>query len=131
QFLNDINIQTAQWAVAHSQKEFEASIPRLEGQDFILKTTRFGYDGKGQTSFTKGDNPAEKWDSLNTDEVIIEKKINFDCEVSVIIARDIFGHLALYGPILNEHHNHILSRSIYPAPILKDLKDKARQLTTH
>src|SRR3972149_2016757 len=64
-----------------------------------------------------GDDPDASWRKLNSEELILEEMVDYTSEVSVIIARDMHGRSALYGPVLNEHKNHILSRSIVPAPM--------------
>jgi 5-(carboxyamino)imidazole ribonucleotide synthase len=83
----------------------------------IIKTSRFGYDGKGQIFHKDGADATESWTSLNTDEAIIEGVIDFDYEVSVIIARDTQGGVAIYPPTKNEHKNHILDKTHYPSPL--------------
>src|SRR5690606_30880273 len=105
-FLNDIGIPTAHWRLADSAKEARQNISDMDGNDFIIKTTRFGYDGKGQISCRKTEDIDIKWKSLNSKHTIIEQMIDFACEISVIIARDKLGQTATYGPVLNEHHNH-------------------------
>jgi 5-(carboxyamino)imidazole ribonucleotide synthase len=89
----------------------------MGGDRFILKTARLGYDGKGQLVHRLEDDPEKSFRKLNASELILEEAVGFTCEVSVIIARDRHGKSALYGPVLNEHKNHILSRSVVPAPI--------------
>jgi 5-(carboxyamino)imidazole ribonucleotide synthase len=132
QFLNDAGIATARWAAIASPAEAAKAAEKLGYDSFILKTTRFGYDGKGQVSCRPGDDIAAQWKTLNSNDVILEERIDFACEISVIAARDKLGQIALYGPILNEHRNHILSRSLYPAPGLPEgVAEKAREITHH
>ncbi len=126
QFLNDIGIPTAGWAPITRHGDIENAAKHLGGRDFILKTARFGYDGKGQTDYRPGDDTARKWKELGGQELILEQKLDFACEVSVIVARDKLGQTALYGPILNEHRGGILSRSIAPAPVPGIIADKAQ-----
>ena len=116
-YLNDIGIPTAKWAPVRSAREIGPAAGKIGGGKFILKTARLGYDGKGQLVHKLGDDPEASWRKLNSEELILEEAVDFSSEVSVIIARDMQGKSALYGPILNEHKNHILSRSIVPAPI--------------
>jgi 5-(carboxyamino)imidazole ribonucleotide synthase len=128
QFLNDIGIKTPKWRAATKDSDIETHVKDMGGSEFILKTSRFGYDGKGQTRYTLGDNTKQKWKSLNSKDIIIEQVIDFACEISVIIARDKLGQTALYGPVLNEHKNHILHRSTFPAPIPDEMANQARKL---
>lgn len=129
QFLNDIGIPTAGWAAARKPAEIESQASTLHGNRFILKTTTMGYDGKGQTDYRPGDDVKAKWALLGAKEIIIEEVVSFACEVSVIIARDKLGQTATYGPVLNEHKNHILAKSTVPAPIPEQMAKKARKMT--
>lgn len=128
-FLNKSGLSTAAWNVVTDPKMLNDTINDMVGIEFILKTTRFGYDGKGQARFSAGDDSVLKWKELNTDEIIIEQAIDFDYEISVIIARDQFGKTALYGPSLNEHKNGILHKSIVPTPIPEEIKNTALSMT--
>lgn len=128
QFLNDIGIPTAGWAALHRASDIEKAANTLNGNRFILKTATMGYDGKGQTDYRPGDDAKRKWAVLGTDTAIIEEVVDFACEISVIIARDKLGQTAHYGPVLNEHRNHILARSTMPAPIPEELARKAREM---
>jgi 5-(carboxyamino)imidazole ribonucleotide synthase len=87
-FLNDIGISTARWAVATKASEIDEAMADLRIAHAILKTTRFGYEGKGQMKFVHGDDAKAAWESLGNQELIVEELVDFVCEVSVIIARD-------------------------------------------
>ena len=130
-FLNDIGIPTVQWALANSVKTLQNTVNNMGRSEYILKTTRFGYDGKGQCSWKQGDDLASCWKNLKSKEIIIEEKVDFACEISVIIARDLLGQTALYGPVLNEHKNHILAKSTVPAPIPDHVVEDARRMAGH
>jgi 5-(carboxyamino)imidazole ribonucleotide synthase len=127
-FLNDIGIETARWMPLHKASDIEDAAKLLTGNRFILKTATMGYDGKGQTDFRPGDDAKAKWALLKTKEAIIEETVDFACEVSVMVARDKLGQTALYGPVLNEHRNHILAKSTMPAPIPEQMAQKARDM---
>lgn len=128
QFLNDIGIATARWAAITKAGQIKIAMEDMGLEHAILKTARFGYDGKGQVAFNKGQDAKAAWRELNTAEAIFEEKIDFSCEVSIIVARDKLGQTALYGPILNEHKNGILAKSTVPAPIPDTLAQKARAM---
>ena len=125
-FLNDIGIPTAGWAAIEKADDIEQAARKLGGDSFILKTARFGYDGKGQAGYRPGDDAARKWEELGRQELILEQKLDFACEVSVIVARDKLGQTAHYGPVLNEHRNGILAKSTVPASIPERTAEKAR-----
>jgi 5-(carboxyamino)imidazole ribonucleotide synthase len=93
------------------------------GRPGVLKTASSGYDGKGQAKITPEADLAAAWSSLRTDEAIYEAFVRFDREVSVIGVRGADGSTAFYGPIENEHRNHILDVSRCPA----DVPDRVRR----
>jgi len=126
QFLNDIGIETARWAAVSSPQQAAKAANALGCSEFILKTVRFGYDGKGQVFCDSIESIEDNWPKLRSDEIILEQCIDFACEISVIVARDVLGQTALYGPMLNEHKNHILAKTTMPAPIPQQLAAKAR-----
>lgn len=127
-FLNDAGIKTTKWYAAHSLTDIEKIQLKTDRSDYIVKTCRFGYDGKGQVRLEDDDKTASKIKSLNSDDLIIEEPIDFLCEISVIIARDQFGTVEIYDPPLNKHKNHILDRSIVPAPLPTPVLDEAKAI---
>jgi 5-(carboxyamino)imidazole ribonucleotide synthase len=127
-FLNDTGIQTARWAHIQAEEDAEKFLQSLQTKEFIIKTTRFGYDGKGQAKCTL-ENVAETLRMFSGHDLIGEEIIDFTCEISVIVARDSSGKIETYGPMLNEHKNHILSRTIVPAKIPDDISKRAVQIT--
>ncbi len=113
-FLNDIGVETTQWKSINKYKEIEPVLDEWGVEEFILKTTRFGYDGKGQVTFKKGDDAKKVWKELDGQPLIAEKIIDFECEVSMIVARDKLGQMVTYGPMENEHKNSILHKTHMP-----------------
>ena len=129
QFLNDIGIPTTRFAAIRDVRDVNKFVNDTGSSEYILKTARFGYDGKGQVFCRADDDSRAKLKSLNSNEIIIEEPVDFACEISVIIARDKLGQTALYGPMLNEHKNHILAQTTVPAPIPEQLAEKAQEMT--
>lgn len=128
-FLNDIGVPTARWAAVASPADVRREAAAMDGADaFVLKTVRFGYDGKGQTFWTPDQELEPRWAGLKSNDIILEEKLDFACEISIIIARDRLGQTAIYGPVLNEHRNHILSRSTVPAAIPAHMAGQAREM---
>jgi len=113
-FLNDLGIPTAPFAQVDSVADLENAVAKL-GHPSVLKTRRFGYDGKGQTMIREGSNLAEAFASVGGGACILEGFVPFLREVSVIGARGLDGSFAAYDVCENEHANHILSRTIVPA----------------
>ena len=115
-FLANLGIPTAQFRAVNSQSDLETALADFGGQG-VLKTRRFGYDGKGQRVFRKGDSPEGAYDALNGGDLILESFIAFEREISVIAARGTDGSIACYDPAENVHNNGILHTSTLPAQV--------------
>lgn len=115
-FLTDLGIATAKFRAINSQQDLESALSDFGGEG-VLKTRRFGYDGKGQKVFRKSDSPANAYDALGGGDLILESFIAFEREISVIAARGIDGSVACYDPAENVHTNGILHTSTLPAQI--------------
>jgi len=124
-FLNTHGIPTANFKKGRGVSDIKNTLNDWKTGNAIIKTTRFGYDGKGQALIRSNDDIQTAWDALNSDIVIIEEVIDFECEISIIIARDQKGHMETYGPCLNDHEHHILSKTTLPAPIAPEIAQKA------
>ena len=92
----------------------------------MLKTRRFGYDGKGQIIIREGDNPDRVWANLATKSAILEAFVPFEREISVIAARGADGQVECFDVTENEHRDHILKVSRAPAGIAEALAAEAR-----
>ncbi len=127
-FLNEIGIPTTRWAPCENPRDISTTLEQWQTSECIVKTARFGYDGKGQIKLRDIDNIPEKWTELNSQHTVIEEIINFDFEVSVVTSRDLMGKIYSYPPVLNDHKNHILSKTTYPAPLSDTLSSEAVQM---
>lgn len=114
-FINDCGIRTADFRAVDSQSDLEAALSQFSGKG-VLKTRRFGYDGKGQKLF-RGDSADGAFDSLGGGALILESLVNFEREISVIAARFQDGSVVCYDPAENVHLNGILHTSTVPASI--------------
>ena len=128
EFLNNIDIPTAPWAPCHKAEDIAETLSSWKTQKCIIKTARFGYDGKGQIFYDVNSNTYESWNKLNTEEAVIEGVIDFDYEISIIVARDLMGQTSAYPAVINEHKNHILSKTIAPAPIPDEIQKGASDM---
>ncbi len=129
-FLNDNGINTTRWNGVSTVNDIKNTANNWGSNEFILKTTRFGYDGKGQIksdiSDIKDNNELQNFlEATKNQELIMEELVNFTCEVSVIIARDKYGKTEAYGAMLNEHKNHILHKTTVPSGIYIDTENTA------
>jgi 5-(carboxyamino)imidazole ribonucleotide synthase len=89
---------------------------------------RLGYDGKGQTRACGQDDPAAIWASFGAPEGVLEAFVDFAMEISVITARGPDGGMASFVPVENRHRDHILARTVAPAPIPHSLAIEAQAL---
>jgi len=127
-FLNDVGIETAPWAPAYGPEDIQKTLEAWQTSKCIIKTARFGYDGKSQLLHDDSCNFQDSWSKLQTNEAVIEGIIDFACEISIVIARDKLGQTAAYPPVLNEHKNHILWKTTAPAPIPEDIRKMASDI---
>lgn len=109
-------IATAEFAAVHSAQDLQSALDNI-GYPAILKTCRFGYDGKGQVRINSPEEVTQAWADLATDDAILEVVVGFEREVSVIVARGLDQATAVYPPVENCHVNHILDTTIAPAAV--------------
>ncbi len=98
------------------------------GGSAILKGAAFGYDGKGQQRINPGDDLAAVWTAREDEECVLERVINFEKEISVIVARGPDGATAVFPVCENIHRNHILDLTLAPARIEDRVALAAREL---
>ncbi|MFN8656239.1 MAG: 5-(carboxyamino)imidazole ribonucleotide synthase [Candidatus Obscuribacterales bacterium] len=127
-FLKDNGFKVAPFIIVKEESQLEEAIDTL-GVPAVLKTTGFGYDGKGQRVVRAPEAAPEAWKSLNASELIVEEFIPFEREISVIGARSISGEFKAFGPIENQHKNHILDLSTVPAKLSWSLEEEAIEIT--
>jgi 5-(carboxyamino)imidazole ribonucleotide synthase len=126
-FLNQHGVPTAPWAPVNSLAELEAAARRI-GLPAVLKTTRYGYDGKGQARLHTPDDLAPAFERLEPKPLILEGFVDFACEVSVIVARGADGAMVAFDTVENRHRDHILDLSFSPARIPDEVGDQAQRL---
>ncbi len=115
-FLNGIGIATAPFAAVDDVGSLRAAVEKL-GRPAILKTRRFGYDGKGQVMIREGQDLGAAFAAVGAAPSILEGFVPFSREISVIGARGLDGSFAAFDVCENEHENHILARTIVPAHV--------------
>jgi 5-(carboxyamino)imidazole ribonucleotide synthase len=94
----------------------------------IVKSARFGYDGKGQASVRTRDDVAAAWRTMKAQPCVLEQRIALACEVSVIVARNAHRGAETWPVAENIHRDGILDVSIVPARISSDLAGRARDI---
>jgi len=125
-FFQDLGLEVAPFALLRQEDDVEL-VARKLSFPAILKTTRFGYDGKGQQNVTTASELPAAWASLNTPEAILESRIKLVQEFSVVLARSVEGMMVFYPLAENRHHHAVLDLSIVPARIPEALQNQARQ----
>jgi len=123
-FVKRLGIGTADYVDVSSVETLRAAIEKI-GLPAVLKTRRFGYDGKGQAIIRACADPDRIWRDLGTKSAILEAFVPFEREVSVIAARSADGKVECFDVTENEHRDHILKISRVPAAIPDDLAAEA------
>ncbi len=126
-FLNGAGAPTAPWAAVDSLEALTAAVDRI-GLPAVLKTTRLGYDGKGQAMLRQPADIASAFAELSPKPLILEGFIDFEREISVIAARGADGAYAAFDTVENRHRNHILDLTLAPARIAEPVDRQAQAL---
>lgn len=126
-FLKKAGLPTAGWASVHTRATLHAVIAR-QGLPGVLKTTRGGYDGKGQVLLRGVAELNAAWEGLDPKPLILEELIDFACEVSVIVARGGDGGGVVLDPVENRHRDGILDLTLAPARVTRDVVRQAQEV---
>ena len=113
-FLTNLVLTCAPYAPVNSLADLQAAVATV-GTPSILKTTRLGYDGKGQARLMAADDAPTAWAAMHGAPSVLEGFIAFTHEVSVIAARGLDGSVACYDPGENVHRAGILHSTTVPA----------------
>ncbi|MGC3938196.1 5-(carboxyamino)imidazole ribonucleotide synthase [Roseobacter sp. EG26] len=113
-FLQDLGLRVAPFADVTKEAELELAVGKI-GMPSILKTRRFGYDGKGQARIKNSNDIGQAWADMAGQPAVLEGFISFTHEVSVIAARSAQGDVACFDPGENVHRNGILHTTTVPA----------------
>ena len=113
-FLTGLGLTCAPYAAVNDMDSLQAAIAQV-GTPAILKTTRLGYDGKGQARLRSADDAEAALAAMNGAPAVLEGFISFTHEVSVIAARGLDGAVSCYDPGENVHKDGILHTTTLPA----------------
>ncbi|MBF0374626.1 MAG: 5-(carboxyamino)imidazole ribonucleotide synthase [Alphaproteobacteria bacterium] len=127
EFFNALGIATAPWRRVDGPDSLARAVEDL-GTPAILKTTRLGYDGKGQIKVEAGADVGGLWRKFGAPEAVLEGFVDFEREISVIVARGTDGAWAAWDPVENHHERHILATTTAPAPIPAALAAQAIEI---
>ena len=126
-FVTGLGIGTAAYAEVGAPAALAAALDRV-GRPAILKTRRFGYDGKGHAAIKNGTDPAAAWREVGGQPCILEAYVPFEREISVVAARAHDGAVECFDVTENEHRNHILKVSRVPAAVTQTTAAEARRI---
>ncbi len=126
-FLEGIDVPVTPYRVVRGARELARAL-REHGGRSVLKTARFGYDGKGQSSLEPDVDAHAAWARHGAAVGVLEAWVDFEREISVITARAADGAKATYPPVENHHQEHVLARTVAPAAIAPELAAAARAL---
>ena len=114
-FAEALGGRPAPWRPVETRADLDAALAEI-GAPAVLKTTRFGYDGKGQARIDRPGDAAAAWDAIGGGPAVVERRVTFSHEFSILLARRADGASIGYPPPWNQHRDGILARSSVPAP---------------
>jgi 5-(carboxyamino)imidazole ribonucleotide synthase len=113
EFIERCDARVAPWRAVSTLEEMEAAVAAL-GTPVVLKTRRYGYDGKGQAWIRDPAEAAAAWEAIGREPAVAEAGVDFTAEFSVIIARWADGRHCFWDSAENQHGEGILRRSTVP-----------------
>ncbi len=128
-YFRENGVATTDFAVVHSAQELAEAFIRMGNRKAILKSTRFGYDGKGQVTIASAADCDVAWARMGNGEALLEAFVPFEKEISAIIARGRDGSAMPFPVAENTHRNGILDTSMVPAGVPHAIAEKARNIT--
>jgi 5-(carboxyamino)imidazole ribonucleotide synthase len=126
-FVSGLGIGTAAFAPVGQPAELAAALAHI-GRPAVLKTRRYGYDGKGQATIPNGADPEAAWREVGGQPCILEAYVPFEREVSVVAARGVDGSVECFDVTENEHRDHILKVSRVPAALSEAAAREGRRI---
>jgi 5-(carboxyamino)imidazole ribonucleotide synthase len=124
-FINGAGAPSAPWAAVNTLAELHEAARDL-GLPAVLKTTRLGYDGRGQAVLRGTEAIEPAWERLAPKPLILEGFVDFACELSVIVARGADGAMVAFDAVENRHRDHILDITLAPARVAPAVAETAR-----
>jgi 5-(carboxyamino)imidazole ribonucleotide synthase len=126
-FMRGLGIQVADYADVHDEQSLRDALAHVQ-LPAILKTRRFGYDGKGQALVRNEAEALAALTELRGQAALVERLVAFEREISVLVVRGEDGTHKFYDPVENVHQNGILAISRAPARISADCAEEARAI---
>ena len=127
QFLQENGIAVAEFEKVENREELEKMIEKL-GLPLLLKTRRDAYDGRGNYKINSKSDIDDALDLFAGKTLMVEKFVNFQKEVSVIVARNTKGEISTYPVVENLHENNILRMTIAPGRVSENVRKEAEDV---
>jgi len=125
QFFTEHQIPTPAFHAIETDEELQNARERV-GLPAVLKTRRFGYDGKGQEVVETLADLEHAWQRLQGRPLILERRVPFTRELSLVAVRSPSGELRCYPLVENLHREGMLRRTLAPAPqVTADCQQRA------
>lgn len=125
--IREIGLDTVNYYVIQSENDLDLALQHTR-LPAILKTATLGYDGKGQVLITEPPELTIAYQQLGAADCVLEQRIDLACEISVVLARSVCGHIETYAVAENQHRNGILDISIVPARVKPELAARAEKM---
>jgi 5-(carboxyamino)imidazole ribonucleotide synthase len=129
EFFSKYNINHAKTYSVKTEKEILKIKSKIK-YPAIIKTSRFGYDGKGQIVINSLNELRTAWIKLNKKPCVIEEKINLKKELSIVMAQDKSKNIKIFPSFRNIHKNHILHKTYTPSGINMKLEKRLIEIST-
>lgn len=129
-FLNDTGAPTAKFFKVTSPDQLAERLKQI-GTPAVLKTAEWGYDGKGQVKINSTADVEAAWAEMGGEIGIVEEFIDFEMELSIILARGPDGAWTAFEPVENRHKDHILDLTLSPANVSVDVANSAIKVSQH
>lgn len=126
-FANSLGIGTAPFHAVDGVAALKEAMALIGGRA-ILKSTRMGYDGRGQVRLGPDSDLVAAWGALGADMAVLEGFVDFTCEISVIVARSASGATAAYPVAENRHRDGILDTTTVPARVTAPVAAEATRI---
>jgi 5-(carboxyamino)imidazole ribonucleotide synthase len=126
-FVNGAGAATPAWHAIETREQLTAAT-EATGFPCVLKTTRLGYDGRGQAVLRAPEDLDAAWQNLAPKPLVLEAFVDFAAELSVIVARAADGTATAFDTAENRHKHHILDLTLAPARIGADLAAQAQSI---
>ncbi|HET6837174.1 MAG TPA: 5-(carboxyamino)imidazole ribonucleotide synthase [Gemmatimonadales bacterium] len=128
-FFQSRGFATAEFRAVRSQAELSAALREVP-LPALLKTSRLGYDGKGQAQVSTESEAIRAFEQFGRVPCVLEQRVELERELSIILARGADGEIALFPVAENRHRDGILETSVVPARIDGKLATQARELAS-